>query len=158
MRPRPWPAIATACLRSLEEVTAMNEPRPTGGPASARLTPPPPSSRAPVLVVDDDADLRDTLREMLEERGYDVYCAGNGKEALELLHDADPPPGLILLDLMMPIMTGEEMLAALKQVHALAAIPVTIVSGHDAPSGETGYLKKPVDFEALLGLVEKNCG
>ena len=98
------------------------------------------------------------LREMLEAAGYDVYCASNGKEALDLLHEADPPPGLILLDLMMPIMTGEEMLAALKQVHALAAIPVTIVSGHDTPPEGAPYLKKPVDFGALLGVVQKTCG
>ncbi|WP_438016924.1 response regulator [Sorangium sp. So ce315] len=136
----------------------MSEPRPTDGPNAPHLTPIPPNSRAPVLLVDDDAELREMLREMLEAAGYDVYCASNGKEALDLLHAADPPPGLILLDLMMPIMTGEEMLAALKQVHALAAIPVTIVSGHDTPPEGAPYLKKPVDFGALLGVVQKTCG
>ncbi|WP_434044343.1 MULTISPECIES: response regulator [Sorangium] len=136
----------------------MSEPRPTDGPNAPRLTPIPPNPRAPVLLVDDDAELREMLREMLESAGYDVYCASNGKEALDLLHQADPPPGLILLDLMMPIMTGEEMLAALKQVHALAAIPVTIVSGHDGPPEGAAYLKKPVDFGALLGVVQKTCG
>lgn len=136
----------------------MSEPRPTDGPNAPRLTPIPPNPRAPVLLVDDDAELREMLREMLEAAGYDVYCASNGKEALDLLHRADPPPGLILLDLMMPIMTGEEMLAALKQVHALAAIPVTIVSGHDTPPKGAPYLKKPVDFGALLGVVQKTCG
>ncbi|WP_437742733.1 response regulator [Sorangium sp. So ce302] len=136
----------------------MSEPRPTDGLNGPRVTPIPPNPRAPVLLVDDDAELREMLREMLESSGYDVYCASNGREALDLLHQADPPPGLILLDLMMPIMTGEEMLAALKQVHALAAIPVTIVSGHDGPPEGTAYLKKPVDFSALLGVVQKTCG
>ena len=141
----------------------MNEPWPTGEPGAARGTLPSSPSlnpRAPVLLVDDDAALRDVLREILEAAGYDVYCAGNGKEALALLHEADPAPGLILLDLLMPLMTGEEMLAALKQVHAFAAIPVTIVSGQDeatAPPDES-FLKKPVDFEALLGIVQKTCG
>jgi two-component system, OmpR family, response regulator CpxR len=158
MRSQSSPAIASACLRRLREVTVMNEPWPAVGSGAARVTPAPPNPRAPVLVVDDDVDLRDTLREVLEQAGYDVYCAENGREALDLLHQADPPPGLILLDLMMPIMSGEEMLAALKQVHALAAIPVTIVSGHDdAPTGES-YLAKPVDFAALLAIVEKTCG
>jgi two-component system, OmpR family, response regulator CpxR len=136
----------------------MNEPWPTERPGAARSTPIPPNPRAPVLVVDDDADLRDTLRELLETKGYDVYCAGDGREALELLHQADPPPGLILLDLMMPVMSGEEMLAALKQVHALAAIPVTIVSGQSEAPVDACFLKKPVDFAALLGVVEKTCG
>jgi CheY-like chemotaxis protein len=75
--------------------------RPSTG-LGGRATPIPANPRAPVLVVDDDHDVREGLREALEEAGYDVYCAGDGKEALELLHDADPSPGLILLDLMMP--------------------------------------------------------
>jgi CheY-like chemotaxis protein len=143
----------------------MNDPWPTAEPGATRITPVPTNPRAPVLVVDDDAALRDMLQELLEQAGYDVYCAGNGREALALLNEADPRPGLILLDLMMPVMSGEEMLAALKQVHALAAIPVTIVSGDvDAAAGlelrdeARPMLAKPVDFEALLGLVEKNCG
>ena len=143
----------------------MSEPWPTGDPGAARGTPlpaPPVNPRAPVLLVDDDAGLIDVLRDILEAAGYDVYCAGNGKEALDLLHAADPPPGLILLDLQMPVMNGEEMLAALKQVHALAAIPVTIVSGQDEPlapaPADEGFLKKPVDFTALLGIVKKTCG
>lgn len=122
------------------------------------MTPEPSNRRAPVLVVDDDVELRDALRDLLEENGYDVYCAENGQEALDLLKRTDPAPGLILLDLMMPVMSGQEMLAALKQVHALAAIPVTIVSAsEDPPEGES-FLHKPLDVEALLGIVEKACG
>jgi two-component system, OmpR family, response regulator CpxR len=124
----------------------------------ARRTPISPNPRAPVLLVDDDAAFRDMVQEVLEQAGYDVYCAGDGKEALAVLHEADPAPGLILLDMMMPVMSGEEMLAALKQVHALAAIPVTIVSGTEEPPEGASYLSKPVDIAALLGLVEKNCG
>jgi CheY-like chemotaxis protein len=135
----------------------MNEPRSSSG-LGGRVTPIPPNPRAPVLVVDDDADLRDTLREVLEEAGYDVYCAENGREALDVLHGADPAPGLILLDLVMPVMSGQEMLEALKQVHALAAIPVTIVSAAKDPPPGPCYLPKPVDVDALLGIVEKACG
>jgi CheY-like chemotaxis protein len=123
-----------------------------------RATPIPVNPRAPVLVVDDDHDLREGLREALEEAGYDVYCAGDGKEALALLHDADPPPGLILLDLMMPVMSGQELIEALKQVHALAAIPVTIVTASKDPPPDSSVLSKPVDFGELLSIVEKTCG
>jgi two-component system, OmpR family, response regulator CpxR len=149
---------AELSLCGLEEVKAMNEPWLTERPGAARGTPISPNPRAPVLVVDDDVDLRDTLCELLETKGYDVYYACDGREALEILHKADPPPGLILLDLMMPVMSGEEMVAALKQVPALAAIPVTIVSGQSEPPGYRSFLKKPVDFAALLGVVEKTCG
>ncbi len=114
----------------------------------------------PVLVVDDDPDIRESLRFVLEDAGYPVYLAENGKEALDLLASAYPPPGLILLDLMMPIMSGDEMLRALKTVHALAAIPVTIVtaSGAPMPREASGMLKKPLDLDALLRVVAKNCG
>jgi len=114
----------------------------------------------PVLVVDDDPDIRETLRFVLEDAGYSVYCAENGKEALEVLSEVKPPPGLILLDLMMPVMSGDEMLKALKAVHALADIPVAIVtaSGAPMPPQASSLLKKPVDLDALLRIVEKTCG
>jgi two-component system, OmpR family, response regulator CpxR len=114
----------------------------------------------PVLVVDDDPDIRETLRFVLEDAGYPVYLAENGKEALELLAATEPRPGLILLDLMMPIMSGDEVLRALKAVHALATIPVTVVtaSGAPKPKEASGMLKKPLDLDALLRVVKNNCG
>jgi len=113
----------------------------------------------PVLVVDDDPDIRETLRFVLEDAGYQVYSAENGQEALEVLATMRPLPGLILLDLMMPIMSGDEMLKALKSVHALAQIPVTIVtaSGAPMPPLASGLLKKPVDLDVLLRIVARSC-
>ncbi len=113
----------------------------------------------PVLVVDDDPDIRETLRFVLEDAGYPVYSAENGEEALTVLSTANPLPGLILLDLMMPVMSGDEMLKALKRVHALAEIPVTIVtaSGAPMPPLATGLLKKPVDLDLLLRVVARSC-
>ena len=114
----------------------------------------------PVLVVDDDPDIRETLRFVLEDAGYPVYSAENGKEALSILSSVARLPGLILLDLMMPVMSGDEMLKALKSVHALAEIPVTIVtaSGAPMPPLASGLLKKPVDLDVLLRIVERSCG
>jgi CheY-like chemotaxis protein len=116
-------------------------------------------SHRPVLVVDDDPDIRETLRFVLEDAGYPVYAAENGKEALAILSSAERLPGLILLDLMMPVMSGDEMLRALKQVKALAQIPVTIVtaSGAPMPPLASGLLKKPVDLDVLLRIVERSC-
>jgi CheY-like chemotaxis protein len=116
-------------------------------------------SPRPVLVVDDDPDIRETLRFVLEDAGYPVYTAENGKEALAVLAAAEQPPGLILLDLMMPVMSGDEMLKALKSVKALAGIPVTIVtaSGAPMPPLASGLLKKPVDLDVLLRIVARSC-
>jgi two-component system, OmpR family, response regulator CpxR len=114
----------------------------------------------PVLIVDDDPDIRETLRFVLEDAGYVVYCAENGREALEVLDRSTPLPGLILLDLMMPVMSGDEMLKSLRAVRALAQIPVTIVtaSGAPMPALASGLLKKPVDLDVLLRIVERSCG
>jgi two-component system, OmpR family, response regulator CpxR len=113
-----------------------------------------------VLIVDDDLDIRETLRFVLEDAGYTVHAAANGKEALAVLATTDPLPGLILLDLMMPVMSGDDLLKALKAVKALAAIPVTIVtaSGAPMPPLANGLVKKPVDLDLLLGIVERTCG
>jgi two-component system response regulator CpxR len=116
-------------------------------------------SPRPVLVVDDDPDIRETLRFVLEDAGYPVYAAENGKEALAILAAADRLPGLILLDLMMPVMSGDEMLKALKTVKALAQIPVAIVtaSGAPMPPLASSLLKKPVDLDVLLRIVARSC-
>lgn len=113
-----------------------------------------------MLVVDDDSDIREMLRFVLEAAGYSVFLAENGKEALELLAETEPPPGLILLDLMMPIMSGDEMLRVLKTIRSLAAIPVTIVTASAVamPREASGLLKKPVDLDILLRVVAQSCG
>src|SRR5262245_22552685 len=80
-----------------------------------------------ILVVEDDADTRESLRAVLEVARYDVRTASNGREALEVLARIEAP-GLILLDLMMPVMSGFEFLAARREDAALERIPVVIVS------------------------------
>jgi two-component system, OmpR family, response regulator CpxR len=114
----------------------------------------------PVLVVDDDPEIREMLRETIEDAGYPVYAAADGREALSVLETRQPTPGLILLDLMMPVMSGEEMLRALRAVHALAAIPVAVVTGtdRDRPTGAAALIRKPIDLTALLRVVQQNCG
>ncbi len=87
-----------------------------------------PSSRYLVLVVDDDHDLQQVLSYVLEDLGYIVVLRGNGKEALEYLATTKPYPDLIILDLMMPIMTGREFLRLKSLDPKLKDIPVVIMS------------------------------
>lgn len=113
-----------------------------------------------ILIVEDDQNLRDSLQMVLEAEGYHVLTASNGKEALELLPKLEPP-GLILLDLTMPVMSGLEFLEAFC-VHSSSSIPVIVVSAvaevTEIPKFVTAVVHKPYDIDFLLGLVRKHCG
>lgn len=111
--------------------------------------------RLPVLVVDDDPDIRDTLREVIEAEGYLVATAPNGRAALEALIEG-LRPSLIVLDLMMPAMSGWDVLSAIRGDRALADIPVAVISasgGRTPPPGATHFLRKPIDLDHLLDVV-----
>lgn len=111
----------------------------------------------PILVVEDDPDLRLMLATALELDGRRVVTAINGREGLRLaqIHR----PALIVLDLMLPIMSGEEMGAALLRDDTLKPTPVIVVSArHDAEAVATrmhavGCMLKPLSLEALVTLV-----
>ena len=120
----------------------------------------PPVACKSILVVEDDEDIRESLAAVLEAEGYTVFVAANGKEALERLAVV-AQPCLILLDLMMPIMGGIEFLSLLRKEDVLAAIPVVILSAWskeaEKASNTQGFVRKPVDLEALLRLVQQYC-
>lgn len=106
-----------------------------------------------VLIVDDDADIRAVLSEFLEDEGYSIATAGNGREALAYLH-AHPLTSVILLDLMMPIMNGFQFRAAQQSDPAMSSIPVVVMTarGPLAPAsmGVDDVLQKPMDLDSLL--------
>ena len=93
-----------------------------------------------VLVVEDDAALRQSLLEFLGDEGYRGLGAENGRQALDLL-DRIEPPSLILLDLMMPVMDGWAFLAAREAAGRQGEAPVVLLSGfsfiRDAPGSRT---------------------
>jgi len=101
-----------------------------------------------VLIVDDDAEFRAVLREVLEDEGCAVVEAPDGKSALGVLRSAAAPE-LILLDLMMPVMNGWDFHPS------IAGIPIAVLSGvgRMRPFGAMHELHKPVDLPNLLGLL-----
>ena len=113
-----------------------------------------------ILVVDDDATLREGLIDLFRLEGLSAVGAESGAEALFLLR-AGVHPGVILLDLDMPVMNGWDFVSALEHLPALPRIPIAIVSGvasdRDMPFRETdaGFFKKPVNFDALLSAVDR---
>lgn len=115
-----------------------------------------PHTEGCVLIVDDQEDVRDTLREVIEAGGCEAIAAANGVEALALLETRRPC--LIVLDLLMPVMNGQEVLEALRKKPELAALPVVISTSapHLAPSG-VPVLPKPLDIAKLWKWMGRTC-
>jgi two-component system, chemotaxis family, chemotaxis protein CheY len=112
----------------------------------------------PVLVVDDDADIRETLCELIRLEGYDTVGAENGQVALDTIRGG-PQPCVILLDLMMPVMDGWEFCRERAADEALGHIPVVVItaSGRADVPGVEAVLPKPLAIETVLGAVERHC-
>jgi len=108
-----------------------------------------------VLIVDDDRDCADALKDTLQDFGYEVSTAHSAMEALRQLESA-PRPSVIILDLLMPGMTGEEFLDRRQRDTMLAGIPVIVVSATPPQPPLDGYtplLRKPVDPAELLEMI-----
>ena len=120
-----------------------------------------PSKHARILVVEDDYDIRESVVEVLEEEGYGVDAAGDGREALRLLSEAHPKPSLILLDLMMPNMNGFEFRAEQLKNAEDAAIPVAVLTADGQARAKAeqlhadGLVRKPVKIQPLLDMVAR---
>ncbi len=107
-----------------------------------------------ILVVDDNVDVRESLAEVLELAGYSVETAENGRVALDML--VAEPAALVLLDLMMPVMDGWQVVEAMRGDRELAGVPVVIVSASTTPPPEgLPVLRKPAPVEELLTLVRE---
>ncbi|MGH7270863.1 MAG: response regulator [Polyangiaceae bacterium] len=108
--------------------------------------------RPTVLVVDDDDAIRDVVSEVLRDEGYDVACAANGEQALAALR-RECPPDLMLLDLMMPVMSGWELLEQLQEHAGMCTTKIVVVSAMASP-GHWEHLAKPIDLGRLLDTVK----
>jgi CheY-like chemotaxis protein len=112
-----------------------------------------PPKQNTLLVVDDDIDMREALRDVLVEEGYRVVLAANGKVALGLLPTLQRPCGIIL-DITMPVMSGTELYRAMRAAPDLADIPVVFLTSDPAavPRGSP-VMCKTIRLERLLGTV-----
>jgi CheY-like chemotaxis protein len=116
-----------------------------------------------VLVVDDDADIRETLVAVLEAYGYRAEAAGDGAEALAWLRAHGSLPCVVFLDLMMPNVNGIEFRTAQLAEPALANIPVVVMTGapsvgRDPVLGGLDVLTKPIGIPTVLAQVKRFCG
>lgn len=120
------------------------------------------NTKCRVLVVDDDFDIRETLHDVLTDEGFSVDAAENGQDALTYLeaHDA---PCVIVLDLMMPVMTGHEFRARQLNDPRFAGIPVIVLSAAGRGTAvveqlhASAFLGKPTNVNVLLQEVSRHC-
>ncbi len=120
--------------------------------------------RKSILVIEDEADIRSSLEEALELESYPVLTASNGRTALDMLDQyqkKDELPGLILLDISMPEMSGLEFREKQMANPEFAKIPVVLMSAATDTQksaefmGLSGYLKKPMEIEELYSIVSR---
>lgn len=114
-----------------------------------------------ILLVDDDPDVRELTAEILRESGYDVVEAEDGERALAALAAMPTPPALVLLDLIMPVMTGQQMLHEMRALPRLSEVPVVALTAGgfrpaDVPDAQD-VVRKPASVAVLLEVVEQFC-
>lgn len=116
-----------------------------------------------VLVVDDDRDVRDALELILQAHGLEVRVAEDPRQALTWLEQG-PLPAVILLDMRMPEMSGEEFLAALERAGLRGRVPVVVLSGDTTAreaaqrAGASDFLAKPVEVQELIATLTCHAG
>jgi two-component system, cell cycle response regulator DivK len=117
-----------------------------------------------ILIVEDNEVNRDMLSRRLARRGYEVICAVNGQQGIEMAHDQTPD--LILMDMSLPVLDGWEATRKLKSTPETQTIPVIALTAHALmndreqafEAGCDDYETKPIDFPRLLGKVAARIG
>jgi CheY-like chemotaxis protein len=111
-----------------------------------------------ILIVDDDDGVRNAIQTVLEDEGFTVVAAENGRQALHVLRTRSLPC-LILLDLMMPQMNGFDVAEALRGDAAWSAVPVVVVTAAHAPvvSGAVRVMRKPLRISDLIAVAREHC-
>jgi CheY-like chemotaxis protein len=115
----------------------------------------------PVLVVEDDPDIRQAMAELLEDDGYECVLAEHGLDALEALRRTTP--SLLLVDLVMPVMNGAELIARLRKDARWSNLPIVVMTaggerivGVDLETLNVAVLSKPVDIASLVQVLAEH--
>lgn len=117
-----------------------------------------------ILVAEDDDELREQLADVLRGHGYVVHTACDGDAAVRMLDVADSLPAMVLLDLLMPNVSGREVLKAMRSLDRTRSVPVVVVTGVDAEGmglaafGVTDILLKPVSVDHLTQVIRRVLG
>ena len=113
----------------------------------------------PILLVEDEGDVREALRDLLEDYGYAIVEAANGRRALEMLEGQGVDPCLVIVDLLMPVMDGFQFLREVAARPALSALPMVVsTSAPERAPRNYPVIPKPIDVRALVNVVQKFCG
>lgn len=113
-----------------------------------------------ILIIDDDRAILQTMKDVLELYGYNVFTAVDGKDGINTMLSMKTPPCLILLDLMMPGMNGWGFLDFQRTNPSFAEVPVVICSAYEASARSVSnqqVLIKPVQLDSLVGTVKSLC-
>ena len=114
-----------------------------------------------VIVADDDVDIRECLGQLFRDEGLDVREAADGRRALAWLTELGDDRCVLVLDLMMPTMSGFEVLEILQREDRLGRVPVVVCSafhrGVDLPHGVFATITKPIVFDVLYGAIARAC-
>jgi CheY-like chemotaxis protein len=158
----PEPDVATRWVIAVSEAWTAEPPRPSGNEAHGSAGAHPQDESGPsgfsgsILIVDDDDAIRDSLAMLLEDEGYRVHTAANGRAALALL-ECIQLPALAFIDLRMPVMDGVELIEAMRNDARLARLPVVVLSAASTVAAPEGLLilRKPIGIELILDAVRK---
>jgi CheY-like chemotaxis protein len=116
-----------------------------------------------LLVAEDSDELRETLADALRGQGYEVHTAGDGVEVVQMLDAATEMPAVLLRDLLMPRVSGREVLRTIRKAGRARHVPVVLVTGLELSGADISafevadVLQKPVAVERLFAAIDKAC-
>jgi CheY-like chemotaxis protein len=133
------------------QMTGLERP---GAQANAKVRP-------TLVVVDDDDDIREALSTLLQVEGHTVRGAADGVEGLCVISELEQTPCIVLLDMMMPEMSGAEVMLVLREANKLPELPVVVISATTPTASDVAgarlCLHKPLDVETTLTVVRRLC-